>query len=123
METDFEKLQGQWRQIKFEENGLIDPPDSHGADGAILTVSGNSFHVAVPGGETLIEGSFVLHESASPPRIDWIDSIGDDAGKILPAVYRLSSDGFEFAAADPDMDRPEEFTGGDGITVRAFVRV
>jgi len=118
-----EKLQGRWRQVRFEENGLIDPPDSHGAAGAIMTVSGASFHVAVPGGETIIEGNFVLHASASPKGIDWIDSMGEDAGKILPAIYELSSDRFAFAAADAAMARPEDFAGGEGITVRAFVRV
>lgn len=120
--TDFEMLQGEWRQVRFEENGLIDPPDSHGADGAILTISGNRFHVAVPGGAPLVEGIFVLHTALSPRGIDWTDSIGEDAGKLLPAVYRLTSEEFEFAAADPDMARPGDFEGGRGITIRSFVR-
>lgn len=121
--TDFENLQGKWRQVRFEENGLIDPPDTHGAEGAVLTISGTGFHVAVPGGETLIEGNFVLHDLQSPKGIDWIDSMGEDAGKILPAVYRISPDSFEFAAADSGMARPVDFDGGRGITIRAFVRV
>jgi len=115
-------LQGLWRQVKFEENGLIDATDSHGAAGAILTISGNAFHVAVPDGPTLIEGNFVLHESICPKGIDWIDSTGEDAGKTIPAIYRLLPGGFEFAAADPGMARPGDFKGGEGVTVRAFVR-
>ena len=100
---DFAMFQGKWRQIKFEENGFISPIDTHGAEGAIMTVSGNTFHVAVPGGETLIEGNFELDTSTSPKRIDWVDSIGEDAGKIFPAIYTLSNDAFEFAAADADI--------------------
>jgi len=123
MSTDLNMLQGQWRQVRFEENGLLDPPDSHGAPGAILTISGTRFHVAVPGGETLLEGSLVLHSSTLPKGIDWIDSMGEDAGQTLPAVYALTSDSFVFAAADADMARPRDFSGGGGITIRAFVRV
>ena len=121
--TDFEMFQGTWRQTKFEENGLVDPVDTHGAKGAVMTISGQTFHVAVPGGETLIEGRFEIDGSKHPKEIDWIDSIGDDAGKLLPAIYTLSEDVFEFAAADADMKRPLDFTGGKGITVRGFVRV
>ena len=123
MVTDLEILQGKWRQVSFAENGLIDPHDSHGAVGAVMTVSGSSFDVAIPGGTTIVKGNFVLNASANPKTIDWIDSMGEDAGEILPAIYKLSSNSFEFAAADAGMKRPRDFTGGQGITVRAFVRV
>jgi uncharacterized protein (TIGR03067 family) len=122
MAPDLDLLQGTWRQISFEENGLADPPDSHGAPDAILTIKGTGFHVAVPGGETLIEGRFVLHPATSPKGIDWIDSIGPDAGTLLPAIYALGAQTFAFAAADADRERPSDFSGGAGITVRAFVR-
>lgn len=151
-----ERLQGRWRQIRFEENGLVEPPDSHGAPGAVLTITGTHFHVAEPGGPALVEGQFRL--AAAPAEgaveagkgtasgteaaacagatlgwIDWIDSIGDDAGLVLPAIYRLfaaepeaseaAPDSFEFAAADAGMDRPVDFSGGPGITLRGFRRI
>lgn len=120
--TDRKILQGKWRQTRFNENGLADPFDSHGAAGAITTVSGHTFHVAVPGGETILEGRFEIDESRHPKEINWIDSIGEDAGKILPAIYTLSDGFFEFAAADAGMKRPVDFAGGEGITIRGFVR-
>lgn len=123
MSSDLDRLQGKWAQVAFEENGFVDPPDSHGADGAVMTISGQSFHVAIPGGETLIEGRFTLDHAANPKSIDWMDSMGDDAGKTLPAIYRLADDRFEFAAADADMARPEGFHGGQGITIRGFIRL
>lgn len=123
MFADLEMLQGKWAQVKFEENGLIDPPDSHGAAEAVMSILGNSFHVSIPGGKTLIEGRFVLYCSTNPKSIDWIDSMGEDAGKTIPAVYKLSNDRFEFAAADSNMARPEGFRGGQGITIRAFDRL
>lgn len=123
MSDDLLMFQGRWRQVRFEENGLVNPPDSHGADGAVMTIDGHHFHVAIPGGETLIEGAFRLDETTSPKSIDWIDSFGPDAGQSLPSIYTLSADRFEFAAADADMERPRSFSGGEGITIRGFVRV
>lgn len=123
MNDDLDRLQGKWVQVSFEENGFVDPPDSHGADGAVMTICKQSFHVAIPAGETLIEGGFTLHEAADPKRIDWIDSIGEDAGKVLPAIYELAGDRFRFAAADAQMERPKTFEGGQGITIRGFVRL
>lgn len=122
MESDLNRFQGRWRQVRFEENGIADPTDTQGAHNAIMTIVGDTFHVAVPGEEALVEGRFVIEDSASPKSIDWIDSMGSDAGKRLPAIYTLSKDAFEFAAADADMERPQDFTGGSGITIRGFVR-
>lgn len=123
MNTDLDRLQGEWAQVSFEENGLLDPPDSHGADGSVMTISGQSFHVASPAGKTLVEGCFTLDHAGVSKGIDWIDSIGEDADKVLPAIYELSGDHFRFAAADAEKERPTTFAGGQGITVRGFVRL
>lgn len=123
MNSDLELFQGRWSQVAFEENGTVNPPDPHGAPGAVMTVSGQTFHVAIAGEEALLEGSFMIDASHHPKRIDWIDSIGDDAGQLIPAIYELERDRFRFAAADPGMSRPQGFTGGQGITIRAFIRV
>lgn len=123
MEADLHLLQGRWMQVAFEDNGTTDAPDTHGSPKAVTTILGQRFHVAVPGEDALIEGSFTMDASAHPKRINWIDSIGDDAGKLIPAIYELAEDRFRFAAADPDMARPEDFSGGQGITIRAFVRL
>ncbi len=121
--TDIDRLQGRWSQVAFEENGITDAPDSHGAPMAVLTLSGHSFHVGIPGQDRLVQGSFAIDASRAPKRIEWVDAIGDDAGRIIPAVYHLDGDRFRFAAADPGMPRQKDFTGGPGITIRAFVRL
>jgi len=120
--VDLRKLQGKWRQVRFEENGLVDPPDTHSASGAILTIEGNSFHVGVPGHETILEGTFALDARTSPKSINWVDSIGEDAGKSLPAIYDLSDEQFTFVAADEGMPRPANFGMGQGLTLRSLVR-
>ncbi|OOY12273.1 hypothetical protein BMG00_13625 [Thioclava marina] len=122
VETDLDRLQGRWVQRSFEEDGEADRPDTHGAQGAVMTVSGCTFHVALPEGATLLEGSFRLDEARYPKCIDWVDAIGDDAGQTIPAIYELDGDFFRFAAADPNMERPEGFAGGQGISIRSFSR-
>ena len=123
MQADQQALQGRWMQVAFEENGRSDTPDKHGSPKAVMTILDQTFHVAVPGESALIEGSFMMEGSAHPKRIDWFDRIGDDAGKLIPAIYEIEGDRFRFAAADPDMTRPKDFSGGHGITIRSFIRL
>jgi uncharacterized protein (TIGR03067 family) len=119
---DLELLQGTWTQTRFEENGVIDPPDVHGGNGAITTIDGDTFAVHLPDGELLLAGRFILDPNTMPRSITWIDSMGDDAGKLLPASYVLEGDSFVFIAADEGMPRPVEFVTSPGLTLRGFVR-
>lgn len=90
--------------------------------GAITTISGDHFEVKTVSGEVLLAGRFFLDSSTVPKGITWVDSIGDDAGKHLPASYRLEGDEFVFIAADESMPRPIVFSTGPGQTMRTFVR-
>jgi len=120
--TDLETLQGTWTQTRFEENGVINPPDVHGGNGAITTIKDDTFAVTLPSGELLLAGRFILDPSTTPRSITWIDSMGDDAGKSLPASYVLEGDSFVFIAGDEGMPRPVEFVTSPGLTLRGFVR-
>ncbi len=121
--SDLQGLQGQWRQVRFEENGIADPPDTHSAPGAILTIDGNGFHVGVPGQAAILEGSFVLDARKLPKVITWTDATGEDAGKSFPAIYELSDKDFTFIAADEGMPCPTDFSGGQGLTLRSLTRI
>lgn len=59
-ERDFQTLQGTWRQIAFEENGLVEPPDSLGANGALTTIDGDHFKVHTVAGDLLLQGRLTL---------------------------------------------------------------
>lgn len=120
--TDLENLQGTWTQIRFEENAVVNPPDVHGGNGAITTIKDDTFAVNLPSGELLLAGRFILDPSTTPCSITWIDSIGDDADKLLPASYVLEGDSFVFIAADEGMPRPGEFVTTPGLTLRGFIR-
>lgn len=121
-EDDLAALQGAWLQVAFEENGIVDGPDDVGAQGAITTFTGHHFAVRTVEGHLLLEGTFTLDASMAPKAITWVDAIGPDAGKPLPASYVLAGDHFHFIAADHGAARPVEFRTSSGLTMRTFVR-
>jgi uncharacterized protein (TIGR03067 family) len=121
-DVDLAALQGTWEQIAHEIDGVANPPDEYGAPGAITTFQGNHFAVHTPRGDLMLEGSFILDASTNPKSITWIDSIGADAGKQLPASYILDGDDFVFIAADEGMPRPAIFRTEVGQVMRIFVR-
>ena len=120
--TDFHALQGAWEQIALEDSGVTNPADAHSAPGAITTISGDTFEVVTLEGHILLAGRFVLDADTTPKSIIWVDAIGADAGKSLPASYQLEDDHFVFIAADEGMPRPTVFSTGPGQTMRTFVR-
>lgn len=120
---DLAALQGDWIQTGFEEDGLVDAPDSiEGAMGAVTTIAGHHFSVRNAHGLLLLEGSFTLDERATPKQVDWTDAIGPDAGRTLKAIYELEGDSFLFVAAAPGTPRPARFRTLQGQTLRRFAR-
>lgn len=120
---ELQRLQGAWEQISMEDSGVLNPPDEHSAPGALTLIEGDQFRVLTVAGDVLLAGSFTLDSSTNPKSITWIDSIGADAGKPLPASYELTEDDFVFIAADEGQPRPTRFSTGPGQTLRRFVRV
>lgn len=121
-DPDLQALQGIWEQTALEDSGVLNPIDAHSAPGALTTIAGDRFEVTTVNGDVLLAGRFFLDSTTTPKSITWIDSIGDDAGKQLPASYRLKDDEFVFIAADEHMPRPTQFSTGPGQTMRTFVR-
>src|ERR1700688_3899429 len=115
---DLETLQGSWEQIGLEADGIPNPPDALSPPGAIATFSGNHFTVRTTDSVVLLAGTFTLDAAASPKAITWIDSMGPDLGKQLPAIYKLEGDLFIFIAADEGKARPTTFRTGPGQTMR-----
>ncbi|MFL1417242.1 TIGR03067 domain-containing protein [Pseudomonas fildesensis] len=121
-DPDYQALQGAWEQTSMEDSGMLNPEDAHTAPGAITTITGDRFEVKTVDGEVLLAGSFSLDSTTVPKSITWVDSMGDDAGKPLPASYRLEGNEFVFIAADAGMPRPSTFSTTTGQTMRSFVR-
>jgi uncharacterized protein (TIGR03067 family) len=118
VDDDLARLQGRWRQVAGEADGVASTGDEYGAVGALVTTfTGTHFVVHHDDGRVVLEGDFEIGPDGT---IDWIDSIGPDAGKRLPAIYRLDDDTFVFVAADGE--RPRAFTTTVGQVLRSFVR-
>ena len=116
------KLQGAWRQVRLEADGIENPAEEFDAGGTTV-FSGTTFTVYNLDGSVVLEGSFSIDASTSPKAIDWIDSIGPDAGKALPASYELDGDTFVFIAGNEGSRRPTAFATKMGETMRSFVRI
>ena len=121
-EHDLAALQGSWGQIDLESDGMANPPDEHSSPGALTTFTGNHFVVRAVDGNLLLEGDFTIDATTTPKSITWIDSMGSDMGKRLPASYKLDGDHFIFIAGDERAPRPIVFRTTPGQTMRTFVR-
>ena len=121
-EYDLAALQGSWEQVALEADGVFEPLDEHGAPGALTTFVGQRFSVRTLAGELLLEGSFTLDATTTPRSITWVDSMGADQGKSLPASYVLAGDDFVFIADNEGAPRPTVFRTEPGQTMRTFVR-
>lgn len=119
---DLAALQGAWEQVDFEENGVANPPDEYGPQGALTTFHGNHFAVRAADGTLLLKGTYTIDASTTPRAITWVDAMGADEGKPLLASYMLDGDDFAFIAADPGKPRPTVFRSVPGLTMRTFVR-
>jgi uncharacterized protein (TIGR03067 family) len=119
---DLSTLQGTWEQIVHEVDGITNAPDIYSASGTLTTFNGNYFAVRSCEGELLLEGTFTIDALTTPKSITWVDSIGEDAGKQLPASYMLDSDRFVFIATDEGLPRPTTFRTERGQVMRTFVR-
>ena len=119
---DFAALQGQWKQVEWEETGILNPPDDLSPPGVLTTFRGNHFIVCSAEGMLFLEGTFTLDASLVPKTIEYVDGMGPDQGKTLKGIYKLEGDIFSFVAADEGMPRPTQFQTGRGQTRRTFVR-
>jgi uncharacterized protein (TIGR03067 family) len=119
---DLAALQGQWEQVEWEEDGVLNPPDNLSPPGVLTTFRGNHFTVCSAEGVLLLEGTCTLDASVVPKAIEYVDAMGPDRGKVLKGIYKLEGNTFSFIAADEGMPRPTEFKTGRGQTKRVFVR-
>ena len=106
--TDIELLQGTWKQIEYERDGIKDPPDEQGWQ-PCATFSGHSFVVTLADGNIYIKGNFTLDPSRNPKAMDVTDTFGPEAGQTLLAIYQVDGDRFVFCAAYPGKERPRNF--------------
>jgi uncharacterized protein (TIGR03067 family) len=121
-DSDLKALQGSWEQIGLEIDGVKVPRDDLSPVGGITYFIGKRFTVHAADATLLLEGAFELNETVTPKEIDYIDSIGPDSGRRLPAIYKLEDDLLTFTVANEGAPRPTIFRSGPGEVMRIFVR-
>ena len=118
---EIKKLQGTWKQIACEKDGVADQVDEFGW-APKTTFTDDTFVVTLADGSIAIKGTFTLDPTQEPKTIDWTDTFGEDTGKTFPAIYSLEGDRLIFCAADEGQERPTEFRTRLGQVLRVCQR-
>lgn len=118
---EIKKLQGTWKQIACEKDGVADSADELGWEPK-STFTDDTFVVTLADGRIVIQGNFKLDPTREPKTIDWTDTFGEDAGKTFLAIYSLENDRLIFCAADEGQERPTEFRTRLGQVLRVCQR-
>ena len=118
---ELKKLQGIWKQIALERDGMPQAADEFGPEPRSIFVD-DTYVVTLADGSTAIKGTFKLDPTQEPKTIDWTDTFGEDAGKTFLAIYSLEGDRLVFCAADEGQERPTEFRTGPGQVLRVNQR-
>jgi uncharacterized protein (TIGR03067 family) len=118
---EMKRFQGTWKQIAYERDGVPEPLDEQGWEPRV-TFTGDAFVVTLANGNIPIKGTFKLDPTRDPKTVDWTDTIGEDAGKTLLAIYSLEGDRLVFCAAYPGQERPTELRTRLGQVLRVSQR-
>jgi uncharacterized protein (TIGR03067 family) len=121
IQEELKRFQGTWKQIAYERDGVKEPLDEQGWD-PITTFTAEEFVVTLADGSIPIKGTYRIDPNHNPKTVDWTDSIGEDAGKTLLAIYVFQEDRLIFCAAYPGLERPKEFRTRPGQVLRVFQR-
>ena len=121
IEEEMKRFQGAWKQIAYERDGVVERLDEQGWDPR-TTFVGEEFVVTLTDGSIPIKGTFRIDPTRNPKTVDWTDTIGEDAGKTLLAIYALEGNRLIFCAAYPGLERPTKFVTRPGQVLRIFQR-
>lgn len=119
---DLERLQGKWRQVRYERDGVVSPQDDEASWNPLTAFLGDTFRVEIADGSVPIAGLVRLDASHSPKHVDYHDTHGEYAGTTFLAIYTLEDDVFSFCAGGAGEPRPTAFSTGPGQVLRVMVR-
>jgi uncharacterized protein (TIGR03067 family) len=110
------KLEGTWRVVQVEENGMKFPEDAIRAAEGSVTVKGDQ-HTLRHGGQDRGTVTVKVDPTAKPKHYDLIipkDAPGPDAGKTLRGIYELDGDNWKLCIDKTGAGRPTDFTAAAG---------
>jgi uncharacterized protein (TIGR03067 family) len=114
------KVQGKWIVTEHVHGGMNTPAKK--LANLSLEVQGSKMITREAG--ALKEGTTIigLDPEAKPGSLDLKVDTGDDTGKVVKAIWKLSGDTLTICVAEPGKDRPKEFEGkkDSGHTLMVF---
>ena len=102
---EWKKLAGTWKVEKATFNG----DDSTALfNGTVLTLEDGKFKVAFAGMNDV--GTLTLDPDKKPKQMTIVGTDGPSKGKTMPAIYEIDGDMLKICFAEPDKERPTEFS-------------
>jgi uncharacterized protein (TIGR03067 family) len=122
IKKDRKKYEGTWRVVSLEINGN----KSSEEDAKKITVVNkeDGTWILEVDGKKITEGTSEIDPSKKPKTIDFMETEGDNKGRIVLGIYELGDDTRKLCYAQPGKDRPAEFSApsGSGYTLVVFMR-
>jgi uncharacterized protein (TIGR03067 family) len=117
VKAELETLQGTWQLVSVETEGKAPPEDLIKTIRVVIAASKHTVHVGdqVPARDI----PFTIDPAKKPK--ETTDKLPD--GTEIKGIYELDGDTLKSCVAPPGKDRPTEFKGTGGNTVRVFKRV
>ena len=123
MPSDLELMQGTWRELFHERDGVAQFEQEHGWQ-PVTRIQGHTFSVTIADGSVVLVGTFELFADQRPRAIDWHDVSGPYASDhVIPAIYEVTETSLAFCAAYNGGDRPKQLRSGPGLVLRRMERV
>lgn len=122
IKKDRKKYEGTWRVTSLEINGNKSSED----DAKKITVVNKpegAWILQVDGGK-ITEGTSEIDPTKNPKTIDFMETEGDNKGRIVLGIYELGDDTRKLCYGEPGKDRPAEFSApaGSGRVLVEFKR-
>jgi uncharacterized protein (TIGR03067 family) len=122
IKKDRKKYEGTWRVTSLEINGN----KSSEEDAKKITVvnkADGTWILQVDGGK-ITEGTSEIDPTKNPKTIDFMETEGDNKGKIVLGIYELGDDTRKLCYAGPGRERPSDFSApaGSGRVLVEFKR-
>jgi uncharacterized protein (TIGR03067 family) len=120
VKNELAKLQGSWRIVSYEIDGVKLPDEA--IKDMVVTFKDSDYSFE----DSKTTGTIAsIDPTKKPKQIDYKLCSGDEEGKTELAIYELDGDKFKDCIAKPGKDRPTVFTArcGTGQSLIVYERV
>lgn len=115
---DMLALEGEWVMVSGEQNGKkVDDETAKSA----RRVTRDGMTTLSFAGTVAFKAKISVDTSKKPKTIDYLVTDGPSKGKTVPGIYELDGDTVKYCFAQPDNERPKEFTAKEGSNLTLSV--